>query len=156
MTTSPVTKIRSMTEADVPVVAALDAEVEVTPWTASAFADALGPDYVARVAVDEADRPLSWIVWRPVLDESELLLIGTARDAQRKGLARALLSEALAQAKARGIGCMHLEVRSGNGPAARLYESMGFSIVGLRKGYYFYDGRREDALLMTNRWKEEE
>lgn len=149
------TTIRPMTREDVPLVAALEAEVEVTPWSERALEDALGPDYVARVLTDDEGQVLSWIVWRTILDESELLLIGTAKNAQRKGFARALLKDALAEAEGRGIVAMHLEVRAGNDPAAKLYETLGFAIVGLRKGYYFYDGRREDALLMTNRWKED-
>ena len=144
-----------MTREDVPLVAALEAEVEVTPWSERALEDALGPDYVARVLTDDEGEILSWIVWRTILDESELLLIGTAKNAQRKGFARALLKDALAEAEGRGIVAMHLEVRAGNDPAAKLYETSGFAIVGLRKGYYLYDGRREDALLMTNRWKED-
>jgi ribosomal-protein-alanine N-acetyltransferase len=144
-----------MTREDVPLVAALEAEVEVTPWSERALEDALGPDYVARVLTDDEGQVLSWIVWRTILDESELLLIGTAKNAQRKGYARALLQDALSEAGDRGIVAMHLEVRAGNDPAAKLYETLGFAIVGLRKGYYFYDGRREDALLMTNRWKED-
>ena len=149
------TTIRPMTREDVPLVAALEAEVEVTPWSERALEDALGPDYVARVLTDDEGQILSWIVWRTVLDESELLLIGTAKNAQRKGYARALLKDALAEAEGCGIVAMHLEVRAGNDPAAKLYETSGFAIVGLRNGYYFYDGRREDALLMTNRWKED-
>lgn len=149
------TTIRPMTREDVPLVAALEAEVEVTPWSERALEDALGPDYVARVLTDDEGQILSWIVWRAVLDESELLLIGTAKNAQRKGYARALLQDALSEAGDRGIVAMHLEVRAGNDPAAKLYETLGFAIVGLRKGYYFYDGRREDALFMTNRWKED-
>ena len=145
------TTIRPMTREDVPLVAALEAEVEVTPWSERALEDALGPDYVARVLTDDEGEILSWIVWRTILDESELLLIGTAKNAQRKGFAWALLKDA----EGRGIVAMHLEVRAGNDPAAKLYETSGFAIVGLRKGYYFYDGRREDALLMTNRWKED-
>lgn len=152
------TTIRPMTREDVPLVAALEAEVEVTPWSERALEDALGPDYVARVLTDDEGQILSWIVWRAVLDESELLLIGTAKNAQRKGYARTLLQDALSEAEGRGIVAMHLEVRAGNAgndPAAKLYETSGFAIVGLRKGYYFYDGRREDALLMTKRWKED-
>ena len=41
------TTIRPMTREDVPLVAALEAEVEVTPWSERALEDALGPDYVA-------------------------------------------------------------------------------------------------------------
>ena len=106
------TTIRPMTRDDVPLVAALEAEVEVTPWSERALEDALGPDYVARVLTDDEGQVLSWIVWRTILDESELLLIGTAKNAQRKGFARALLKDALAEAEGRGIVAMHLEVRA--------------------------------------------
>ena len=78
------TTIRPMTREDVPLVAALEAEVEVTPWSERALEDALGPDYVARVLTDVEGHILSWIVWRAVLDESELLLIGTAKNAQSR------------------------------------------------------------------------
>jgi len=40
-----------------------------------------------------------------------------------------------------------LEVRKSNLPAQKLYEALGFSITGIRKGYYSDDG--EDALAMT-------
>ena len=78
------TTIRPMTRDDVPLVAALEAEVEVTPWSERALEDALGPDYVARVLTDDEGQILSWIVWRTILDESELLLIGTAKTLSAK------------------------------------------------------------------------
>lgn len=39
-----------------------------------------------------------------------------------------------------------LEVRASNKPAQRLYASLGFERVGVRKRYY---GDGEDAVLMT-------
>ena len=42
---------------------------------------------------------------------------------------------------------MILEVRVSNTSAIRLYERLGFTQVGLRKGYYTDTG--EDASLMT-------
>ena len=41
---------------------------------------------------------------------------------------------------------MLLEVRADNQPAHRLYESEGFTVVGLRRGYYPVSGA--DAHLM--------
>jgi [ribosomal protein S18]-alanine N-acetyltransferase len=38
-----------------------------------------------------------------------------------------------------------LEVRPSNPPAIRLYESMGFVRVGVRKNYYQATNGREDA-----------
>ena len=42
-----------------------------------------------------------------------------------------------------------LEVRPTNAEALRLYESLGFQVIGRRKGYYFDTG--EDALVMEAR-----
>ena len=46
-----------------------------------------------------------------------------------------------------GVTTIHLEVRTGNGTAIRLYERMGFTKDGIRKKYY--TDPVEDALLMT-------
>ena len=50
-------------------------------------------------------------------------------------------------AEQQGVTTIHLEVRTGNGTAIRLYERMGFTKDGIRKKYY--TDPVEDALLMT-------
>jgi ribosomal-protein-alanine N-acetyltransferase len=52
----------------------------------------------------------------------------------------------LEDARTRNIELVFLEVRPTNGDAVRLYESLGFRVIGRRKGYYFDTG--EDALVM--------
>ena len=49
---------------------------------------------------------------------------------RRRGLARLLLSRAIAYARAAGAFCMTLEVRESNTPAIALYRSFGFVPVG--------------------------
>lgn len=77
------------------------------------------------------------------LDVSELLLIGTAQEARRKGIGQRLLSEALSEACGTSV---LLEVREHNEPALRLYRRMGFQEYRRRRNYY--TAPKEDAVLM--------
>jgi ribosomal-protein-alanine N-acetyltransferase len=48
------------------------------------------------------------------------------------------------------IRVIYLEVRQSNKIAQKLYRKLGFSLDGIRKGYYQGErGIREDALLMS-------
>lgn len=76
-------------------------------------------------------------------DEAEVQTIGVHPVAQRTGLGRALLNDLLAAAGGRRV---LLEVRTDNVPAIGLYESAGFSRIGLRRNYYQPSGA--DAFTM--------
>ncbi|RXZ65708.1 GNAT family N-acetyltransferase [Pelagerythrobacter rhizovicinus] len=67
--------------------------------------------------------------------EEELLLIGVRPHLRGKGIGRALLTRAFAEARGRGAERMFLEMRDNN-PAASLYRLMGFEPIGRRKAYY--------------------
>ena len=83
---------------------------------------------------------------RGLFDEEELLLFAVAPEHQRKGLGASLLSNVIADAKARGVRRLFLEMRRNN-PAGTLYDAFGFRTVGLRPGYYrTASGERLDAL----------
>jgi ribosomal-protein-alanine N-acetyltransferase len=49
----------------------------------------------------------------------------------------------------RGVRRLFLEVRLSNGAATRLYDSRGFTEIGLRKDYY--ERPREDARVLEKR-----
>jgi ribosomal-protein-alanine N-acetyltransferase len=72
---------------------------------------------------------------RSTLDEAELLLLATRPAARRRGVAGALLRAVIAEARARSVVRLHLEVRAGN-DAVRLYRREGFEKVGERRNYY--------------------
>jgi [ribosomal protein S18]-alanine N-acetyltransferase len=73
--------------------------------------------------------------------------IAVRRDAQRRGIGRALLEALLAEAARRGVGKVLLEVAVDNAPAQKLYAEYGFEAVGLRRGYY--QPTNTDALVMA-------
>lgn len=65
---------------------------------------------------------------------------------QGNRLGERLLIEALAIAVERGCSTCHLEVRSDNQAALKLYAKHGFAEVAVRKGYY--EGKA-DAIVMA-------
>src|SRR5699024_5941260 len=77
--------------------------------------------------------------------ESEVHTMAVEPEAQGRGVGRLLLEALLAEADAHG-GPMFLDVRVGNEPAIGLYESAGFTRIGVRPRYYQPAGA--DALVM--------
>ncbi len=79
-------------------------------------------------------------------DEAWVQNIAVRRDAQRRGVGRALLEALLAEADARGARDVLLEVAVDNAPAQKLYAGYDFEPVGIRRGYY--QPTNTDALVM--------
>ena len=82
---------------------------------------------------------------RVIADEAELMRICVAEGFRGRGLSHRLLEAGLADMKENGAAAASLEVRAGNAPAIRLYESHGFTLCGTRKRYY--RDPAEDALI---------
>jgi ribosomal protein S18 acetylase RimI-like enzyme len=80
-----------------------------------------------------------------------LLINGLAvsPDFQRRGVGRALIGAAAAQARERGVRRLRLRVLSHNEAALRLYESTGFVVEGVLRGEFFLDGVYRDDVLMV-------
>lgn len=65
-----------------------------------------------------------------------LLSIAVLPSKRNRGIGRALLSESIAKARAKGTRSMRLEVAKDNSPAINLYRSLGFREVGEIPDYY--------------------
>jgi ribosomal protein S18 acetylase RimI-like enzyme len=72
-------------------------------------------------------------------------------DWRRGGLARRLLGELFAHARARGVTQVKLSVNTGNAKAAALYRSLGFELYGREPRAMRVDGRYHDEDLMLLR-----
>ncbi len=90
---------------------------------------------------------VGYVVFWLVHDEVHVLNVGTAPEARRRGIGRALLEEAAAQGRRQGARLATLEVRRSNAPARALYERLGYRVVGERPNYYAEE--KEDAIVMT-------
>jgi ribosomal-protein-alanine N-acetyltransferase len=92
------------------------------------------------------ERTLGYVVFWLVHDEVHVLNLGTAPEARRRGVGRALMEEAHATGRRRNASVSTLEVRRSNAPAIALYRGLGYREVGVRPNYYAEE--REDALVM--------
>ena len=86
-----------------------------------------------------------------VLDEGSLLDICVDEKFRRKGVAKALFEKLLEVACDLSLAFITLEVRASNVSAVKLYESLCFEKVAIRKNYY--SKPTEDAVLMTRYFK---
>lgn len=118
-------------------------------WSTAQLAGALGiADTWAQLGFS-GDEAYGFSLTRRVVDEAELMLVAVLPSARGCGLGRRLVEGAIHKARQRGARRMFLEVRDGNAPALRLYESLGFSAAGRRQNYYMgAAGERFDAITM--------
>ena len=143
--------IRRAGLADVKAIGAIEKLSFPTPWSRWAFMAELGHRYshtlVAGPGPPEPFQVWGYLVFWVVADETHILNLAVHPRYRRRGLGRALLTEALRQARALGVQVAWLEVRPSNLPALELYESFGFKKAGTRPLYY--QDTQEDALLLT-------
>ena len=80
-----------------------------------------------------------------------LMINGLAVDPafQRRGVGRALMTAASAEARARGARRLRLRVLAPNEAARRLYEQSGYVVEGVLRGEFFHDGEYVDDMLMA-------
>src|SRR5688572_32117991 len=121
-----------------------------TPWSRAAFRYELTQNRVARSLVARAGSEIAgYLCLWEIGHEIHITNLAVHPRWRGQGLARALLHAMLEDGRARGVTLAFLEVRPSNTEALGLYESLGFSVIGRRKGYYFDTG--EDALVMETR-----
>jgi [ribosomal protein S18]-alanine N-acetyltransferase len=136
------------TPADAPAMASAHAQAFDTPWDEMDFEDLLdGAGIFGFVARDED--PAGVVICRTVADEAEILTLGVAAWARRRGVGQALMAATIGVARQAGASQMFLEVDVDNTAAVALYEGLGFERAGLRKDYYDRGANgRADALVM--------
>ncbi|MCG5469172.1 ribosomal protein S18-alanine N-acetyltransferase [Micromonospora sp. LAH09] len=116
-------------------------------WSPAMFWSELANGHHYRVAVDGEGAVLGYAGLAGVPpDEVWVQNIAVRRDAQRRGVGRALLEELLAEAARRDARSTLLEVAVDNAAAQRLYATYGFEPIGVRRGYY--QPSNTDALVM--------
>lgn len=135
-----------MNERDLDAVVALEASLQVFPWSRGNFTDSLAVGHSVWVLRIGGDL-VGFSVVMSVLDEAHLLNIGVCKRYQGQGYGARLLRHAMENARLNHASKLFLEVRPSNERAVELYRHFGFHQIGLRKGYYPATIGREDALI---------
>jgi ribosomal-protein-alanine N-acetyltransferase len=139
--------IRPMNELDVPAVVAIERAAYQFPWSEGIFRDCLRVGYVCRV-VDVDGEMAGYGIMSVGAGEAHILNVCIRDEYRGRGFARKILVYLLDRARTSGMFEAFLEVRPSNTAAARLYHSMGFEQVGVRRGYYQAAVGREDAAVL--------
>ena len=141
--------IRPMTADDLDGVLLLEeASFAADAWSRALYEHELNDNRLSRYRVvvpAESDEVIAQGGWMLFGDEAHILTIAVRPEHRGQGIGRWLLLHLLAEARAEGCVSVVLEVRPSNEAAIRLYESLGFAIIGRRKRYY---PDKEDALVL--------
>ena len=106
-------------------------------------------DGAGLILLYQQDVPVGFLIWRSIIDEAELLLMGVDKKHRKKGFGRKLLRLLGQVLFEKNVLKVHLEVRSSNEGAINLYKSNGFALMGQRENYYpLKNGNRENAVIM--------
>ena len=157
--------LREMLVDDLDQVMKIENELFSPPWTKEGFFTYLTRKDAMFLVVEEKGEILAYCGLIMVLDEGDITNVAVRPDRQKEGIGHFLMDSLIRLAEQQGVTTIHLEVRTGNGTAIRLYERMGFTKGNLLEpsmgiGNFFgmlpetirkkyYTDPVEDALLMT-------
>jgi len=144
---APEVVIRTMRGSDVADVVGIERGSYQFPWSEGIFRDCLRVGYVCRV-VTLSRQVMAYGVMSFGTGEAHILNLCVAETYRCRGVGRRLLGSLIERATAAGMADAFLEVRPSNTAAIRLYLSLGFEQVGMRRGYYQAANGREDAAVL--------
>ena len=117
-----------------------------TPWSRSMFAGELAKPASICLGAFVDEKLVGYMIISRYVDAWHVMNLAVDPDHRRHGIASLLLErlfETTDDGSRRGYT---LEVRVSNDGAIKLYERLGFTGRGIRRGYY--TDNREDALIM--------
>ncbi|BBP46495.1 ribosomal-protein-alanine acetyltransferase [Thiosulfatimonas sediminis] len=140
--------LRVMHQQDLPEVLAIERQAYAFPWSQKGFENSLdqGLNFLFCAASGDV---LGYACVLTVLDEAHLLNFCIRGECQGKGQAKSAFMQLQQHLQAAQYQVMFLEVRESNHRARCLYQQLGFSEDGVRKGYYAAEDGKEDAILMS-------
>ena len=140
---------RDAMELDLPTFVSLDKQLfPYSPWSQAQYKEEFENNtrhFV--VALDEGMSIVGYAgVFLPTASAAaDILTVGVTVEHRRAGIARKLMALITDWAVDHGASAMILEVKTDNGEAISLYESLGYEKLNVRRDYF---GTGLDALVM--------
>ena len=142
--------ITKMTNVHVLQIAELEKLCFNDPWSEKSIASELNNRLSCWLVALDGDSVVGYVGSQTVLGETDMMNIAVHPDYRKQGVATDLIQSLIDALSKQGSHSLMLEVRQTNEPAKRLYESLGFETVGIRKNYY--RNPRENALILRKEW----
>ncbi|WP_245556842.1 ribosomal protein S18-alanine N-acetyltransferase [Gryllotalpicola ginsengisoli] len=138
--------------ADLEQIAQLERQIFVNDaWSPELWRQELASPHTWYLAVVPVDDPVvvrgyAGLLALPGSKDADVQTIALAPDVRGVGMGRELMNQLHAEAQRRGVRDVFLDVRVDNDRAQQLYHSLGYTDIGIRKGYYQPDD--VDAIVM--------
>lgn len=139
-------EIRKALPRDAVRIAALETEIFSDPWCEKDVTSLISTEDSTCFVAESGGTVCAYVLGRMVVPEGEIYRIAVSPDMRGRSIGYRLLDRLVREEGAEGLETLFLEVREGNSHAIRLYESFGFTHVGMRKNYY--KNPTENAILM--------
>jgi ribosomal-protein-alanine N-acetyltransferase len=143
--------IRPLALGDLNAIEKIERRSYPTPWSRSMFAGELAKPASMCLGAFEGEQLAGYLIISRYVDAWHVMNIAVAPQFRRRGIATALLQKLFELTEDGSRRGYTLEVRTSNAGAIKLYERLGFTARGIRRGYY--TDNREDALIM---WRDAE
>ncbi len=137
-----------MMPAHLKAVASVEKAAYNYPWSLAVFRDCLLAGYHS-VVLEVGGVVTGYGIISIAAAEAHILNLCVHPASQQMGYGRMLLNALLARSEASDAERVYLEVRPSNKAALALYESAGFTQIGVRPAYYQAPQGREDAVVLA-------
>ena len=144
-------EVRSLNGENLPSIERIERRSYPTPWSRTMFASELAKRSSICLGAFSAarDRLGGYLIVSRYVDAWHIMNVAIDVSFRRQGIATMLLDELFRRTQDDPLRGYTLEVRVSNAGAISLYEGLGFTERGVRRGYY--TDNREDAIVM---WKD--
>jgi ribosomal-protein-alanine N-acetyltransferase len=134
---------------DLPFVLEIETLSYPNPWHLSSFKGEIENRPISNpyvIIYRPLEKIIGYVIYWHIRNEVQISNIAISPDYRQMGVGEGVLRKVLLEMRKKGAEFVFLEVRPSNLAARRLYEKLGFTMLGLRKGYYRTPS--EDAIVM--------